>query len=516
MSEASWHTAVIGSGIGGLACAAALARAGHRVLVLEQHQIAGGLTHTFSREGFTWNIGVHYLGAMGEGEPARAALDWLSGGRIEMAPVNAPYDIMHFPDGYEIPFAGPEAALRNTLEQKFPGSATEVGAFLEALASAERSVMALFRQRALPSAFARLYGAWHGREIKQWCSATTAEVLARLVREPRLRAVLAAQWPDYGCPPGQSSFAMHAIVMRNFLNGAYYPVGGGGAFAAALRPVIENAGGAVRTNAPVAELLLTAGRVSGVRLKSGERIAARYVVSDAGARNTVVRLLPSDMWYSRWAEEIAALEPALCHIGLYLGLEGDIRAAGAGPSNHWFHDNWDPEHGVWRLPGEPGTEPPVMMVSFPTLKDPHHQPGERMRHTAEVVALTSWEPFQHWEDTVHGHRPAEYEALKAVIERNLLRSFQRRFPALAPMIRYHEISTPLSMVAFTGARHGAMYGLETTPRRFLSHGLRARTPVPGLYFAGQDVATPGVTGAMMGGLMAAAAVAPGLYARLLW
>jgi all-trans-retinol 13,14-reductase len=50
---------VIGSGIGGLACAVALSRSGRKVLVLEQHFVAGGLTQTFGREGFTWDVGLH-------------------------------------------------------------------------------------------------------------------------------------------------------------------------------------------------------------------------------------------------------------------------------------------------------------------------------------------------------------------------------------------------------------------------------------------------------------------------
>ena len=50
---------VIGSGIGGLTCASALTHMGHKVLVLERHFTAGGLTQTFSRNGFTWDVGVH-------------------------------------------------------------------------------------------------------------------------------------------------------------------------------------------------------------------------------------------------------------------------------------------------------------------------------------------------------------------------------------------------------------------------------------------------------------------------
>lgn len=47
-----WDVIVIGSGMGGMACAAALAKQGRRVLVLEQHYVPGGFTHMYARKGF--------------------------------------------------------------------------------------------------------------------------------------------------------------------------------------------------------------------------------------------------------------------------------------------------------------------------------------------------------------------------------------------------------------------------------------------------------------------------------
>jgi len=259
------------------------------------------------------------------------------------------------------------------------------------------------------------------------------------------------------------------------------------------------------------EIVVEHEAVAGVRLANGQSERCPTVFSDIGAHNTVARLLPAGVRESNWAREILALQPSPCHIGMYLGFEGDIRSRGATNSNHWFYESLTLADGLWRDPlNQP--VPPALYVSFPSLKNPD---APSTRHTAELVAFTAWDAFSRWESSQLGRRPAAYEELKATITRHLAMQFAGRFPALAPLIVHTELSTPLSMVAFTGAEHGSAYGLESSPRRFRSNALRAQTPVSGLYLTGQDVGSPGITGAMLGGILAATALEPKLLARLL-
>lgn len=480
---------VIGSGIGGLACACALTHMGHKVLVLEQHFVPGGLTQTFSRHGFSWDVGLHYLGEMGTGGAGRRVLDWLSDRAIDFISMGPVYDTMHFPDGFEIQFAKPEAALRLELIERFPAARGEIDAFIAALAEAANASRPIFAQRAMPALLSKVYKLWYGTEIRKWWARSTETVLTEMITDPKLRAVLAAQRGDYCPSPRESSFGMHALIMRHYFNGGYYPVNGGKAFADALVPAIEKGGGQVRTRGQVTEVIVENAAVAGVRLKDGGELSCPIVLSDAGARNTVRHLLPCELRDSAWAREILSFNPSACHIGLYLGLEGDIRARGATSSNHWFYETWDIGAGLW---SDPANEPtaPALFVSFPSLKDAARKGDAHLKQTAEIVAFTEWELFRPWKDSRIGRRPAEYLELKRIIAANLLAQFRRYFPALAPLIVCTELSTPLSTIEFTGAYHGGVYGLETSPRRFLSASLRAKTPVPGLYLTGQDVVSP--------------------------
>jgi all-trans-retinol 13,14-reductase len=165
---------------------------------------------------------------------------------------------------------------------------------------------------------------------------------------------------------------------------------------------------------------------------------------------------------------------------------------------------------VWARPADEAA--PAMYVSFPSLKDTAHRDSQH--HTAEVVTICRWEPFSAWAGGTPGDRSEEYEATKARIGENLLAQFKRHFPRLAPLIDFHEVSTPLSQASFVVADQGAMYGLEMSAERMSHRALKIRTPVPGLLLAGQDAASPGIQGAFMGGFMAAASIEPRLWKEM--
>src|SRR5580765_1484843 len=111
---------VVGSGIGGLSAAAALAKRGRRVLVLEKHFQIGGLTQTFKRRDYTFGTGVHYLG--GAGETFGRLLHWMTDGRLHLAPIDSPYDIVEMP-GLRFPIEAPREAFIARLKGVFPGEA---------------------------------------------------------------------------------------------------------------------------------------------------------------------------------------------------------------------------------------------------------------------------------------------------------------------------------------------------------------------------------------------------------
>jgi all-trans-retinol 13,14-reductase len=510
-SAGEFDVIVIGSGMGGMTTAAALSRMDHKVLLLEQAQAIGGLTHSFSRNGFSWDVGLHYCGTFGHDQLAGRILDWLSGGTIEFHSIGTVYDTLHFPDGFEISVGRPAVAYKMELKDRFPENAAEIDAYFEALLSAEEAGHMVGAERAMPEPFRFAHHWWNKKKIQRWASRTTGEVIAELISNPKLAAVLSAQWGTYGGKPKEASFAFHGMVMGHYLEGAAYPVGGAGAIARGLVPVIEAAGGSARAGTPVSEILLENGKAVGVRTNSGDEFNAPYIVSAIGAGETVKHLLPEEIQKGDWAREIATFKPSICHFDLFLGFEGDIAKHGATRSNHWFYDSWDTNDAIW---AGGGSEPFSMaFVSFSSLKNPTHDPGPKNKHTGDMMLWADWSSVAKFADGGADKRADEWASFKLSIESRMMDFFKEKFPDLAPLIVYHELGTPLATALFTGHEKGGFYGVETTPRRMLSDALNARTPVPGLFLSGQDVMSPGIAGALSGGMFGAAAIDPRIFQK---
>ncbi|MGG7566836.1 phytoene desaturase family protein [Rhodovulum sp. DZ06] len=504
-----WDAIVIGSGMGGMAAAAALSKLGRRALLLEKHWTLGGQTHSFSRHGFTWDVGLHYLSCAAPQDRERKLLDWIADRPMEFASLGAVYDILHLGDAPPLPLSRPYEAQERDLKDRFPDQAEAIEGWTRALRAGRETLMKATSTRAMPRLAGELLGWWNRRAIADWGLRTTREVIDGLTDDPALAAVMAAQWGDHGGRPGAASFAMHAGIAGSYLvSGSWRPVGGAGAFADHIIPTITKTGDA-RAGVEVAALLIEDGAAVGVRTAAGEEIRAGAVISDIGARETVDRLLPVlTTEVEAWAADIRALPSSIAHFTLFLGFEGDIEAAGATPANHWLFPTGETDV-IWT--DAPDGPPPQMTVSFGSLKDKAHDPGPRMRHTGQLLCWADWESVAAWAGAAPGARGEGYAAFKAQVEEAMMALFARRFPELAKMVVYRELATPLSTAAFTGHREGAFYGLSTTPARLMSDALRMKTPVPGLFLAGQDVLTPGVPGALWGGLLCAAAVDPKVF-----
>ncbi|WP_339735179.1 NAD(P)/FAD-dependent oxidoreductase [uncultured Gimesia sp.] len=511
-TQAAWDEVVIGSGMGGMTAAAAISRLGHRVLLLEQYDSLGGQTHSFSRDGFSWDAGLHYLGDLGQDQREKAILDWLTDTPIELATIGAIYDTLHIGNAPTIQLTRPTESQKLDLKERFPDEGDAIKAWYNAIHEGREALTTIIQARSMPAVFGTAMKWWRRRTIKRWCERTTAEVANDLTDNPELAAVFSAQWGTFGGRPSTASFALHAAVIGSYLSsGGFYPAGGGSTIAEHLLATITSAGGEARAGVTVESLRMENGRVVGVTTSDGEEIDADKVISDIGARETVDRLLPKDHGHQEWVDQIRSLGSNICHFSLFLGFSGDVEAAGATKSNHWLYPTGEID-AVWT--DVSNAVPPAMFVSFASLKDPAHDPGPDQKHTGEFIAWADWSTVARWAGLPPEQRGDDYIDFKNQVEAALFEQFKKYFPKLAELVVFREVATPLATASITGHTKGSFYGLDVTPQRVLSNALRMKTPIKGLYLTGQDVVSPGIPGALWGGLLCATSIDPKMIKHL--
>lgn len=510
-------TIIIGSGMSGLTCAAVLSRMGQRVLVLEQHYVAGGGTHMFQlRGGLMFDSGLHYL------VPWSGWLMWAATGGDRM-PLR--FELMGEEDGTfdrialgrDEPFAikQKEAHLPD-LYAKFPDHREEIDTYMQV---SER-VLKRFPLFVLSKLFPRwLQKPWIeyvlGDTWEEYAGRTAKEVLLEIADDPRLASLLAGPWMDSGAPPDRGTFLLCAAVARGLsIEGGAYPVGGSRELARKLVSVIEQNGGRVLVRADVAEIVIdpVKGRATGVRLADETVLSASQVISSAGYHNTFGKLVPDDVTKRFDIPRRLSLANSCGFVMCNIGLKGSAEELGLTCANLWYHparENGDMFAAIDDFFADPSNpdHDPMIMVTFPSIKDPSWKEEHPDQTTCQLLCMAEYSWFEKYAWKTPRRRGAEYNELKQEWGERLVEVLLRFYPQLEGRIDLVDVSTPLSIGHWLASNEGGAVGLDHTPQRFtdwdvIQH-LDMKTRIPGLWLTGQDTVTCGQPIVQAAGLITA-------------
>lgn len=491
---------VIGSGMGGLATASLLAQLrGLKVLVLERHFKVGGFTHTFSRHNYKFDVGVHYIGEMEPGSRTRKLFDLATAAGVEWQKMPYLFDKFVYPD-LTVSALADEAAYIEEVCGQFPEEKAAIQQYFKDITAANHAIQMKSATGLMPGLIAMGADALNDNFRKLACISTASYLNAHF-KNPKLKAVLTSQWGDYGLPPSKSSFGIHALVATHYLKGGYYPVGSADAIAAAIVPIIKEAGGDVLVNHKVEEIVVRGGKACGVKARTvkGELLefAARTIISDAGIYSTYTKLLPEAQRAPvlGFGDDLDASSSVL-----YIGFKRSPEELGFKGENHWLHSSYDHD-ASYDARKDPCGKPGFGYLSFASLKD-----SKATAHTAQVITIASATAFKQWQNTTWKKRGSEYDAYKERATESLLSMVEGYYPGFRDLIDYSELSTPLSVESFTGHPGGRIYGQPLTPEVMANRTFKADTHVRNLYLSGSDMLAPGVIGAFMGGVICAARI----------
>ncbi|KAG8566537.1 hypothetical protein GDO81_013292 [Engystomops pustulosus] len=508
---------IIGSGVGGLSAAVALAKAGKKVLVLEQHDQAGGSCHTFQEHGYEFDVGLHYVGQMHEGGMFRVIMDQLTDGQLQWNRLGDQYDSVIIGHKVYKVYAG-KHEFPDALKKQFPGEEEAIDKFVSLMKKVARHVPLLAALKIIPQFIAlfilktgllhRLSPVFHLTESRH------QDVVEKLTSNKDLQTVFSYLF--YGVPPNDSSFMINALLLHHYKRGAWYPRGGSSEIAFHMIPVVERAGGAVLVNASVTRILLNKGRATGVAVQRKDKeicIYAPVVISDAGIFNTYGQLLPPEVRIKPEVESLLSnLQYGMGCFLVFVGIRGTSDELGLQSTNLWIYSESDLNSMMEKCKSmeweEICQELPLMFITFPSAKDPTYSQRHPGHSCMTLLTMAPYDWFQQWSGQKPRHRGDEYQRMKMKLAEHMVERAIKEFPQLQNKIDYMEAATPVSNEHYLRAPKGSMYGAEQNCSRYqceIVSKMRSQTVVPGLYLTGQDVFSSGVAGAVHGGLLCASA-----------
>jgi phytoene dehydrogenase-like protein len=513
---------IVGGGHNGLVCAAYLARAGRKVLVLERRERVGGAAMTEEVfPGFRFSV-FSYVVSLLRPEIIRE-LELPRHG-LHILPLES--TLTPLPDGNYLAQWNDHDQNRRELARHSLRDAEaydEFGLMLHQMARAIKPLLGMappdpaalsFTELAAMSRLAehfRALGPKRFHTLHKLLTMSSADFLDEWFESEALKATKSASG-IIGTLLGPRSPGTAYVLLHHYmgeLDGVFrawgFAKGGNGSVSAAIASAARAAGAEIRTSANVTNVLVSRGRARGVVLEGGEEIRAKLVVSGADPRRTFLELVGEKHLPDAFVDSIRRFRfrGSSAKVNLALGELPDFSclpgrgphlrgAMSISPSVAYLERAYDQAKY-----GEISSEP-YMDIVIPSLLDPAMAPPGK--HVMSI--FVQYAPYH----VNGGWTDARREALgDAVID-----TLAQYAPNIKSAILHRQVVTPADIERVVGLAEGNIFQGELSLQQmfFLRPApawARYRTPLAGLYQCGAGT-HPG--GGVMGasGRNAAAAI----------
>ena len=467
------RVAIIGGGMAGLAAAARLATLGHQVTVLEQASEVGGKVGVLSRDGFTFDTGPSLLTLPAvyrdlfykTGKPIEDVLD--------LVPVDPAFRY-RFDDGTWLQMPN---ASRSGIRAAFDDAlGTGAGADWDRLLDRAQEIWQLTRVPFLeaplggPRDLARLARRTGDvRTVAPWRSMRS---LGRsYLADPRQRMLFERYATYAGSDPRSAPAALAVIPYVEQTFGSWHVRGGFRRLAVALRDRAVERRAVVRTDSPVAQVVVDGGRVAGVRLADGEPVTADIVISDVDATQLYTELV-REKTVQPALRRMKQVPPSLSGFALLLALRG--RTSGLAHHTVLFPRDNDAEFDA--VFGRRATPVPDPTVYISSPDDPAMRPEG---HEAWFVLVNA---PRH--GTGAGCVDWRAPGLAQSYADRVLAVMAARGLDVRDRLLWHEVRTPADLEHETRSPGGAIYGSSSNGARAAFLRPANRSPLPGLFLVG--------------------------------
>jgi phytoene dehydrogenase-like protein len=441
MTQGSRKIVIIGAGIAGL-CAAVYARkAGYEVELLEQHNAAGGLATSWQRGEYRFETCLHWL--VGSRPKGSLHAEWQEIFDIDKLEFTQPEEYLRLKDeqGRSLSIYSDATRMEAELLKAAPEDAQEIQRFASAI------------RRLADFPLLDTGGSWLHRVLTflrmvprmpllwRWAR-ISGEAYGQRLKNPLLRRFF-TEGTSARMPPVGPVFMLAWMSRKN----AGYPIGGSKAVIAPIVDRFLTLGGRLRLGAKVETILVDNDVAVGAHLASGETIMADWVISAADGHATIYDFLGGKYRDAAIDEFYAKGEPFPSYLQVSLGIAQDLST--------------EPGHlsCVFSTPLRIDPETSLDAVTFRIF---HYDPTFAPPGKTAVTCFLPTYNYAYWVD-LHRSDHVRYEAEKHRIAEAVIAILERYSAGIRERVEVRDVSTPATVIHFTGNWKGSMEGWLLTP-----------------------------------------------------
>jgi all-trans-retinol 13,14-reductase len=478
--ENRFDAIIIGSGLGGLSCAAAFARQGFKPLVLEQHYVPGGYATTFKRKDFVFDVSLHST-SVGE----RNGIHNLIPGfpeitEVEFVPHPNLYRVIYPDYDIRVPQKNLDGYIA-ILTGYFPDEKEGITALIEDMKGVAGDINKISAARGnvdmskFPIDYPYLFKSY----TKTW-----GEMVDARIKNPKLKAVVSTLWGYYGLPPSKLASIYYALPTIEYLQeGGYYPRGKSQKISNALAKFIQERGGRVILNNRVEKILVKEQTVYGVKTTDGKEYQGKVVVSNANAYDTFHKMLDQGEYLKDYLTKMDNYSVSLSSFQIFLGLKNDlIGKLGVKDTEIFYEPGYDAEEGYRSALNADVENAGFCLTLYDNLYPGYSPEG---KNTLNILVLQGYDHWKKYETAYFSGNKTDYLKEKEKMADILINQVEKALLlGLSKAIEVKEIGTPLTNVRYTGNYRGAIYGWDQTLDNSGISRLPHNTPIKNLYLAG--------------------------------
>lgn len=318
--------AVIGAGIGGLAVANILAKAGYAVEVFEQNGQLGGRTGLLEVDGFRFDTGPSWYLMPEVYERYFRLVGHDITKHLTLKRLDPAYQVYFGDDPVPRLITANLTQNRKVFDEDLqPGSGQDFDDYLKRSELAYTVALQHFLYNPFISPKTVVNGSVlkHVPSLLQLTSRSLHSYVKHFFKDPRAQQLLEYPAVFLGASPYIAPALFSLMSYLDFSQGVYYPMGGMYTIVESLTTIGRQLGVTYHLNAPVQEILVKGGRTTGIRLRDDTVVEADIVVSNADLNHTETKMLapqhqsyPEAYWKKRKAGPSAIL--------IYFGVQGRL------------------------------------------------------------------------------------------------------------------------------------------------------------------------------------------------